>query len=157
MWSTWAEHIAYRNPRIASMAQFLLSDDVPDKSFRRSDPRRWRTWQSGLYDSQGQPKPAAAEYVIPIRIEPAEVPSGQPVTVFGIARAAPKGLELIARIQFKTAAGDWETLKELPVNNPRTYIETTVVPPSSGELRILWVHPPTGGEAPTRAVRVTVR
>ena len=32
LWTSWAEFIAYRNPRIASMAQFLLNDDAPDST-----------------------------------------------------------------------------------------------------------------------------
>ena len=44
---SWAEYLAFRNPRVASFAQFLLVDDAPFRRYRRRDKRRWGTWQSG--------------------------------------------------------------------------------------------------------------
>ena len=157
-WFSWAEHIAYRNPRVASMAQFLLTDDRPDTSFRSDDPRRWRTWQSGLLDANGQPKPALVDYAFPLRVAPTRVRRGRPLTVFGTARPAVNGTAVRARIQMKAGSGDWVTLRELRVRNRRAYVERTLVPPSSGELRILWIGRfPAGYEFPTRSARVVVR
>ena len=155
LWFNWAEHIAYRNPRVASMAQFLLTDDQPDSSFRSDDPRHWRTWQSGLLDSNGKPKPALVDYAFPLRVTPARARSGLPLTVFGAARPAAMGAPLLARIQLKAESGDWVTLREMWVENPRGYLETQVVPPSSGDLRIVWVLA-DGAEYPTRSEPVFV-
>ena len=89
LWTTWAEFIAYDNPRIASMAQFLLHDDRPDTRFDASDVRRWRTWQSGLATSAGARKPAYDEYPFPIHVTPTRPREGDRIRVFSIARPAP--------------------------------------------------------------------
>ena len=65
--SSWGEYLAYRNPRVASIAQFLLIDDKPIDGLATSR-KGWITWQSGLYTRDGRPKPALAEYKAPIHV-----------------------------------------------------------------------------------------
>lgn len=147
-WTSWAEFLAYRNPRIASMGQFLLNDDAPDKQFAEDDTRYWRTWQSGLVTTTGAHKPAYNEYPFPIHVGRAGRRSAR---VFGVLRPAEDGTPLIARIQGIKPGGDWVTLKEVRVRNVKGYVSTLVRPRRSSELRILWVDRATGAGLATRA------
>jgi hypothetical protein len=157
LWTTWAEFIAYRNPRIASMAQFLLNDDAPDNKFDPGDFDYWRTWQSGLATNAGTRKPAFDEYPYPIHVTPLRPRRGRSVRVFGIARPAPDGTPLVAHIQGIASGGDWVTLKKVDVTNVKDYVDTRVRPRSSSELRILWTDPIGGGTAATRSVGIKIR
>jgi hypothetical protein len=148
LWSSWAEYIAYRNPRIASIAQFLLNDDAPDKQFAEDDFRYWRSWQSGLATATGARKPAYDEYPFPIHVSRT---GPRTVRVFGLPRPADDGAPLIARIQGIKPGGDWVTLKEVTVRNVKGYVSTRVRPRGSSELRILWVDPVSGGGVVTRS------
>jgi hypothetical protein len=156
LWSSWAEYLAYRNPRIASMAQFLLNDDGPDPQFDPDDFRYWRTWQSGLMTHGGEPKPAFSEYPFPIHVAPTSVRPGGAVTVFGLPRPAPDNAQIVAHIQLRPAGGDWQTLESLTVTGTRGYLSQTIRPSTSGEVRILWQDPSTGYFVGTRAVPVTL-
>ena len=154
LWTTWAEFIAYRNPRIASMAQFLLHDDKPDTTFASADVRRWRTWQSGLVTYSGARKPAFDEYPFPIHVHPTRPRAGASVRVFSIARPAADGSVLEARVQSISDDGRIETLKRVHVGNLKTYLHTRVTPLESGQLRVLWVDPASGGKVATRTVGI---
>jgi hypothetical protein len=155
LWTTWAEYIAYGNPRIASMAQFLLNDDAPDTKFDVEDSRRWRTWQSGLATHSGKRKPAFEEYPFPIHVTPTAAEEGQTVQVFGIARPLVDGAPLIARIRIERNDGQVETLTSQSVTNAKGYLDAVVDPGGPGDLHILWVDPASGGSATTRAVPIT--
>jgi hypothetical protein len=155
-WMSWSEFLSYRDPRVASFAQFLLVDDKPVGRFRRRrDPRRWVTWQSGLYTAQRTAKPLATEFVRSIHLDPADVRPGRSVRVWGIYRNAPPGAVIPARVEFQGADGVWRTLAQVLVRNPRGYLDTRVRPPGEGALRIVWSNPGTGRAATTalRSVR----
>ena len=64
----WGEELAYRDPRVASIAQFLLLDDRPVEGFFGTDPRRWVTWQSGLFDAEDRRKPFERDYRLPLHL-----------------------------------------------------------------------------------------
>ena len=59
---TWAEFLAWRNPRVRTFAQFLLRD-VP-RAAAAGPPRRRALgqWESGLLFADGRPKPAALAF-----------------------------------------------------------------------------------------------
>jgi hypothetical protein len=157
LWLSWAEFISYQNPRVASMAQFLLNDDRPDKSFRVGDVRRWRTWQSGLASARGKRKPSFREYAYSIHVTPTRVAAGAPVRVFSIARPGENGAPLIARIRIVRGDGRAETLASVEVTNPRSYLDVAVDPEGPGELYVLWVDPVSGGSVATRSVPINLR
>jgi hypothetical protein len=82
----YADYLAYRNPRIASVAQYELRDDRSGSGFN-----------TGLRFANGRPKPALAAYALPIYV----TKSGRThVAVFGLARSAaslPATVEVQAR------------------------------------------------------------
>jgi hypothetical protein len=156
-WLSWAEFLAYLNPRVASMAQFLLNDDKPHTKFPADDIRRWRTWQSGLATQTGKRKPAFKEYPFAIHVTPTRIEPGGQIRLFGVARPAENGTPLIARIRMERTNGEVETLASVQVTNSRAYLDVSVDPEGPGELYILWVDPSSGGSASTRRVPITIR
>ena len=53
-----ADYIAYRHPRVRSVAQFLLIDDGPNRRVPMSDIRYWgSTFQTGLVTGDGASRP----------------------------------------------------------------------------------------------------
>jgi hypothetical protein len=154
-WMSWAEYLAYRDPRVGAFAQFLLVDDSPRRRFRQRDPRRWVTWQSGFITTDGRLKPAYEEFKRPIYVAPRRVPPGRTVRVFGSYRVAEDGVPLHAEIEFK-AGGSWQTLRSFDVRDEKGYLFATATPPRSGRVRIVWSDPVSGEGGATREVPVSV-
>jgi len=148
--SSWGEYIAYRNPRVASIAQFLVVDDGPVPGFSGNDPRRWISWQSGLYTEDRRPKPSLQDYLRPVHTSR----RGRTLQVFGGYRPAATGVALFARVQYSTGDGRWSRLRSLTVRNRRGYLSTRVRVPRAGLVRILWRDPNNGAMVASRAVSV---
>ena len=144
--TAWGEYLAYRNPRVASIAQFLYVDDKPRGGFAHLDRKRWQTWQSGLFYANGQPKPFAIDYLLPIHVEQ----SGGLTRVFGGYRPAPEGAAIPARIEYSAGDGRWRPLRDLTVRNPRGYLSVVVGSPGPGLIRIGWRDPRSGAPSWSR-------
>jgi hypothetical protein len=56
----------YNDPRITGNTQFLLRGAPPNSHFSPSSRRYWFTYQSGLYNADDTPKPAAQAYAMPL-------------------------------------------------------------------------------------------
>jgi hypothetical protein len=69
-----ADYMAFRNPRIASVAQYELNDDP-----------RVAVFNTGLRFAGGRPKPALAAYALPIYVQRL---AGGGARIFGLVRAA---------------------------------------------------------------------
>ncbi|HEY1359783.1 MAG TPA: hypothetical protein VGF21_15885 [Thermoleophilaceae bacterium] len=156
-WMSWAEYLAYRNPRVDAFANFLLVDDKPRRGFRRNDKRRWVTWQSGFMTAGHREKPAFEEFRHPIYITPRRARRGRAARVFGLLRTAPYDTPLPARIEFAGRDGNWRTLASVTVTNPRGYLLKRIHPPGSGVVRIAWTDPETGAEIDSRAQSIVRR
>ena len=151
-----AEYLAYRNPRVASMAQFLLVDDGPLRQFRPSDPRYWGTFQSGLRTGSGREKKSYTAYQRPIAATRSRVRRGRTVRIFGQLRSAPNGERLTGRLEYRGARSRrYRKVKTLHTSNARGFVMARARPRRSGYYRIVWK---LGGKTlKTRPVRVTVR
>ena len=144
----WGEYLAYRNPRVASFAQFLLFDDKPLVGVPESDRRRWVTWQSGLLTAEGRAKPAYEDFRLPMHV----AGKGRSVRVFGTFRPLPTGTAVNARIEFAPPGGAWRLLRTVAVTNPRGYVSARVRLPRAGLTRIVWQDPQApDARVPTRA------
>jgi hypothetical protein len=152
-WSAQAAYLAYRNPRIAAFAQFLLVDDGPLRKYKPTDPRYWGSFQTGLVTLQGKHKPAYDAWKRPIEVIPRRPRRGRRVRIFGQHRTAPDGQRLTAEIQFRAQRSNtWRRVARVTVGNPRGFLNTLVRARRSGSYRIAWV-----GDATTRAVAVRLR
>jgi hypothetical protein len=139
-----AEYLAFRNPRVKTLAQFLLVDD---------DMKVPAGFQSGLVMRTGRQKPSLAAYRLPIWLPRATVRRGSSAKVWALLRSAPNGRPARATIQFRPAKGrrSWFTIKTVTTRNARNYLQTSVRPPVTGELRVKY------GNATSRAASVRLR
>ncbi len=153
-----AEYIAYRNPNVRAMSQFLLIDDAPVAGVDpKKDPQLyWRTFQSGLQLLTGKRKPGYNAYQTPIFLKQRSVRRGRSVGVFGMLRGAKAGAAVAASVQFRGKGSKrWRTLRTARSKGVRNYVNTTVRPRRSGSLRLRW----SNGAKPlvSRSAPVTVR
>lgn len=145
--------LAWFNPRVIATTQFLLRDVPPDRSHTRGSKAYWHTYQSGLFQSNGTPKPAAAAYRLPIVAYPVAknaATGGTTVGVWGQLRFRPKGRPDQVSVLYKPADGsaDWAPLgPPIAVNDPRNFISTQVEVPAPGQLQLQW----QGAQAPFQA------
>jgi hypothetical protein len=69
-----SDFMAYQQPRVAAVTQFLLEDAGPDKRYKRGTRGYWDTYQSGLEygpgsgSTPGSRKPAYGAYALPFWI-----------------------------------------------------------------------------------------
>ena len=148
--TAWGEYLAYKNPRVASIAQFLLIDDKPVPGYRGNDPRRWVSWQSGLFAQNGRPKPFLQDFRRPLHVSQ----SGRRVRLFGTFRPANTGVPVGVAVQYMGADRTWRNLNALVTNNPRGYVDTPVTVPGPGFVRLAWLNPATKQVEPTRPTAV---
>ena len=139
-----ADYIAYRHPRVRSVAQFLLMDDGPNRKVPTSDIRYWgSTFQTGLMTGDGsrQPgvrKPAFAAYQRSIFVTDRRFRRGTKVSVYGQLRPAAARARLTAALQLRSG-GKYRTLKRATTRSLRnTIVFRGVRVPRSGRVRILW-------------------
>ena len=69
--------MAWLDPRVRSMSQFLLYDALPDTRYPRGSERYWSTFQTGLLYADGTAKPSLGAYRLPIFVPNAVLGSGQ--------------------------------------------------------------------------------
>jgi hypothetical protein len=133
-----SEHIAFRNRRVRTLAQFLLYDDKDPISL---------TFQSGLLSRAGAVKPSFGAYRLPAWA-PRRVRRGTPVPVWGGLRPAPPGSSAV--IERRVGRGRWRAVRTVVVGNPRGYFTVRVRLARSSVLRVRW------GDAVSRRLRVRV-
>jgi hypothetical protein len=157
LWINQADFLMSLNPRVASVAQFLLYDDRPRAKFRRKPKLRktyWGTWQSGLLTSSGQPKPAFDAYRLPLWVARF---GRRRVRVWAQYRPGGGGAALTAGIEFLARGGEWTELAQVPVADERGMLDTNVDVPGNGAVRVVWTDPAKDRPQPTRAAAVKVR
>ena len=139
-WINQAEYMAYKNPNVRTLSQFLLIDDAPVAD-EKNERLAYRTFQSGLQLLTGKRKPSYKAYMTPIFVKQQRVRRGRSTGVFGMLRPAATTARVRANIQFRArGAKRWRTRKRVTVGGPRHYFETRVTVPATGYLRIAWRH-----------------
>ncbi len=151
-----AAYLAWRDPRVRALSQFLLRDSPPDRAFRRGSVRYWSTFQTGLEYLNGTPKPAFRDYRVAIFVPVDTFARGGAVPVWGMLRAAANGTAQQARIQWRPRGGRvaWRTLIGVRTADPAGAFTASVRPPGAGLLRIAWTAP-DGAVDDSRGVPVT--
>jgi hypothetical protein len=149
-----AEFLSYRNPRIASYAQYLLEDPQDLRS------KKVGLFSSGLLFANGKPKPTFNAYRMPVWMPKQTVKRGQSALIWGGARPAPGGyaathVAQVVQIQ-QLSGGAWNTLATVKVNNATGYFETHLRFTNSGGLRLAYTYPSTELALPTDIAGTTV-
>jgi hypothetical protein len=150
-----AEFIAYTDPEVRTLAQFLLEDDNTDAS---SAAQINSTFQTGLEFSNGVHKPAYDAYRFPAYLPSPTINPGARLRVWGFVRLAPYGTPQKVQIQWRAKGGHgFRTIATVPTDGQREYLDVRVPVPGSGSIRLSWTNPKTKAVVLSRNVGVAVR
>ncbi len=166
----WAEYLSYRNSRIASTMQYLLSDPNP-----LHEPE-YGGFASGLLFYSGSRKPGYDAYRLPLFLPVTTAKPRHGLEVWGCVRPAhyaslDTGSGQQVQIQFQRGSrGAFSTLKTVTITSSRGYFDLRMSFPASGSVRLAWSYPhsdllltpgqtgpPEGSTAYSRTVKVTVK
>ena len=125
--SSWAEAIAARQPRVRTVAQFLVRDLPPRPGAQREG--RLSDWQSGFLFLDGRPKPLAAALPAPLH---AQVGRGGRLSVWG--RVRPGTGRRPIRIDSLEPGGRWRVVFEGETDD-RGIVERTLPGGAQSRLR----------------------
>jgi hypothetical protein len=146
----WAEYLSWRDPRIASFDQYLLTDP-PGGNFA-----------TGLEFADGRPKALYTAYRLPIFLPVTSGKRGQALELWGCVRPArfvplDSGPSRIVEVQFRAGSSSaFHTLRSLALTNADGYLDVRVTLPGSGAVRLAWRYP-GGPTIHSRTVAVTIR
>ena len=119
-----SDWIAYKNPRVHTVAQYKIVDDSNIAA----------GFQMGLRLLTGAPKPSYEAYRLPIWVSG----KGANVTVYGQLRPADNGTAQTVDVQVAASAGSpFKTVQSVPVTSANG-IFTAVVPNSGSLWRLSW-------------------
>ncbi|MDQ3769107.1 MAG: hypothetical protein M3370_06485, partial [Actinomycetota bacterium] len=133
LWNQLGDYLAWLNPRVASQAQFLLSDAGPARQHTENTKAFWKTFQTGLLYANGQPKPAHQAY----RFQFLAGPAGPNVTAWGQVRYRQNGVPTAVRLQWRpNAQNGWADIGDIiEVRDEMGFFTATVPRPGPGEWR----------------------
>jgi hypothetical protein len=135
----WAEYITWRNPRLRSYDQYLLTDP-PGANASGG-------FATGLEFANGVPKATYGAYRLPLYLPVARAHKDQAVEVWGCVRPAAylgrgAGAGSNVLIQFQSGgAGPFKTLRSAALDDPHGYFDVSVTFPRSGAVRLAWSYP----------------
>ncbi len=139
-----AEYLSYKNPRLASYAQFLLDD--PPITAQHPKPG----FSSGLYTATGEAKATLSAYRLPLWLPRTTVKPGSRVEIWGGARPAafsnsaiPATVPTVELQAQKGGSGSWTTIQTVDVSGATGYFDIRTTLPYSGDLRLAYRYPPT--------------
>jgi hypothetical protein len=138
-----SDWIAYRDPRVQTVAQYKLVDDPLVSGF-----------QSGLRFADGRPKPAYDAYRLPLWITPK---GGSRLRVYGQVRPLAPGAATRVELQnAPLAGGAFRTVARLSVRSGNnTFLRA--IPRFEGRFRLRWTPPGGGPPLVSREARIAAR
>jgi hypothetical protein len=153
-WLNQAEYMAYRDPRVKAMDQFLLVDSAPDTRWKPGSRAYWGTFQSGLKFVSGKVKPSYAAWRIPIWVPVAR--HGRRVTVWGHLRPADHGQLQYAELDYRAPhSRTWTALRVIQTANSEGFLVAHVPIGARGSIRLAWLSPGTGRIFYSRTVGIS--
>ncbi len=157
-----AEYLSWRNPRVASYAQYLLADPPVVKGAG--------LFSSGLVYANGKDKPAYNAYRLPLWLPSMSVKRGASTQVWGGARPGVFDGKLgsgARRVTIQESVGRSEkTLATVTAAASNGYFDTHVKLTSGGTIRLAYTYPTTelglplgvaGTTVYSRSVKVSVK
>ena len=152
LYMNWAEWISWRDPRIRSYDQYLLTDP----------PAGAGEFVTGLEFADGTPKPSFDAYRMPLFLPATSGSAGRQLEVWGCVRPArfariATGQRQVVEIQLEAAGTrSFRTVRAVQLNDPYGYFDVFQRFESSGSVRLRWSYP--GGETIfSRTVEITIR
>ena len=137
-WLNIGDQMMYNDPRISGNTQFLLRDAEGNARYSPSSPKYWFTYQSGLFNADDTPKPAATAYAMPLVVTPN---GGGTASVWGQLRFRPNGAPPAGvQLQFRPQGSADYTNSGPPigVTDPLGFYSGTVADPGPGTFRAVW-------------------
>ncbi|MGO9823115.1 MAG: hypothetical protein ACLPTJ_21000 [Solirubrobacteraceae bacterium] len=136
----WAEYLSYKNPRVKSYMQYLLTDPPPNAG-------AYAGFASGLETYKGAKKATFYAFRMPVYMPRTSFSRNQSVEVWGDVRPAPFATldgfgSQHALIQLQSQ-GAWRTISTVTVARATGYFDVRIKFPSSGTVRIAWTYPST--------------
>jgi hypothetical protein len=141
-----AEYIAWRDPRVQTMTQYLLRDEPLGFGATTT------TYASGLEFLNGKPKPSFAAYRLPIWMPTQHLRRGHALEVWGCVRPAKRYSRRAVGPLLIQLNG--RTIRSVKVTNPAGYFDVHVTFPRSGSVRLAWTYP-HGARIYSRTVKVS--
>jgi hypothetical protein len=137
------EYMAWSDPYVRALAQFELVDSGPQTSQPVGTPLYWGTFQTGLINLSGVPKPSYFSYRIPIWVP--DPRSGPRVTVWGQLRPANHAGPQTGFIEYKPAGSNaFSSIRPVQTASPQGFVLAHVPLPGPGWVRLAWIDPGTG-------------
>ncbi len=134
-----AEYIAWRNPTVKTLAQFLLYDDKPVPGVPRSSSNAWLTFQTGLVNLNGSHKPSYNAYEFPIFVPKTSFRKPGTVRVWGGVRIAPAGTRQTVTIELRPKGRKaYRKLATVRTDALRGYFAKNVRISRTGAVRARW-------------------
>ncbi len=135
----WAEYLSYKNPRVKSYMQYLLTDPPATAG-------PYAGFASGLETSSGRPKATFYAYRMPLYMPRTAFSHRQSVEVWGAVRPAPFARldgfgTQTARVELKPARSGWQTISTFRVSSSSGYFDLHLRFPRSGQVRVQWTFP----------------
>jgi hypothetical protein len=139
-----ADFIAWRHPRIFSVAQFQLYDVPPRREFPRGTEAYWATYQSGLFTAlpAGEAKPAVAAYKFPLVVKR----KGGTARIWGQTRFAPNGATYPVTLQSRApGSSSWVRAgDQVQVTHNQGYFQARRPTQRGTTWRAVWAEPDFG-------------
>ena len=139
-WLNQGEYMAWLDPYVRNLGQFLLVDDNPRQGYPVGSKKYWGSFQTGLLYANGKPKPSYAAFRLPIWVPVAR--HGPRVTVWGQLRPADHSQVQVGTLQFRrTGTSSWVDLREVQTASVEGFFLAHVTIPAPGSLRLAWPNP----------------
>jgi hypothetical protein len=139
-WIDEGEYLTWREPYVRALTQFLLVDSPPKPGARKGSALYWSTFQTGLENMNGSPKPSLGAFRVPIWLPVAR--HGAHVTVWGQLRPADHSTTQYGLIEFqRRGSSTWKQLTEVQTSSPEGFLVSHVSIPSAGLVRLGWLDP----------------
>jgi hypothetical protein len=134
----WAEYLSYKNSRLKSYMQYLLTDPPPNAGV-------YAGFASGLETYKGVPKATFYAFRMPLFMPRTSFSRKQRVEVWGGVRPAPFATldgfgPQHALVQLQSH-GVWRTISTVTVARSTGYFDVRLTFPSSGSVRVAWTYP----------------
>jgi hypothetical protein len=140
LYINWAEYLSWRNSRIATSMQYLLTDPAIGSGSQFFSGLLFPPAHPG---EPGQPKPGYQAYRMPLFLPSSSTRRGRSLEVWGGVRPAHTyGGTQRAQIQWrKGRSGGWRTITNVRLRDSHGYFDVRVKFPGSGYVQVAWQQP----------------
>jgi hypothetical protein len=160
----WSEYVSWRNPLVASYAQYLLDDPRPTNGSAG--------FATGLFTYKGVPKATYRAYILPLYLPQTTLRSSRGAEVWGCVRPAhfmaldTGQIQTVAIEQQARGRGQFRTVATVPVSSTNGYFDVRVHFSTSGSVRLAYTYPSddpllplgfAGNTIHSRVVKILVR